>query len=243
MAEVQNYCAYCNVSNPGTVEHIIPRGWFPAGKLIKIPLVVSACSKCNVNKSKDDEWVRKWFSTLISDQSPEALDILYSKVARSIKRTPVLGQEMLNKMTLVDIIHEPTGLWLGRKTKIEIEEDDWKRIFGWVDLVARGLWVRDKNQSFPDEFGIKSFYACDEWLRPKEFLKPILPSIPYPSSWHLEDASVFTFGRSYIVEDQQTSVWITGFYNRILFLTFVGHKDWIESQRQVAGKQNEKKLN
>lgn len=237
MSDFNGKCAYCNASNPNTDDHIIPRGWFPAGKPIKTPLVVRACHDCNSKKSKDDEWIRKWFSTLIADQSPVALDILYSKVARSITRTPVLGEEMLNKMSLVDIIHKPTGLWLGKKTKIEIEDADWKRIFNWVDIVVRGLWVRDKGQPFPNEFGIKSFYACDEWLKPKEILlKPILSSVPYPSSWHLDDANVFTYGRSYIVEDQQTSVWITGFYNRMIFLSFIGHKDCIENQRQKTEK-------
>lgn len=228
-------CAYCRAENPETDDHVIPRGWFPENDPIKAPLVVRACHYCNAAKSKEDEWMRKWFATMVSDQSPEAMKVLYGQVARSIKRLPVLGHQMLERMSLVDVYHRPTGLWLGKQTKINISDEDWKRIIGWVDQVIRGLWAWDKNEPLPEEYGVQSFYACDEWIKPNErILKPILPNIPYPQAWHLKDANVFTFGRAYVAEDQKASVWITGFYNRMMFLSFVGTKEWMDNRRQQA---------
>ncbi len=122
------FCAYCPSNHPSTDEHVIPRRWFPEDDPVKAPIIVRACHACNNKKSKNDEWLRKWFTSLVSDQSPEAMKVLYGPVARSIRRQPVLGKEMMNRMTLVDVFDRSTSLWLGRQTRVAISAEDWDRI-------------------------------------------------------------------------------------------------------------------
>lgn len=239
-SDQKTYCAYCNSEYPDTDDHIIPRGWFPKSSPIKVPLVVKACKSCNAKKSKDDEWLRKWFTSMISDQSPDALEVLYGPVARSIQRLPTLGHEMINQMDLVDVYDKETGALLGRQTRVKISDENWERIFGWVSTVVHGLYVWDKKRPFPIGYAVRTFYGGDEWFNPNEaILKPMLPSIPFPKAWHLEDAGVFAFGRAYTVESEGVSVWITSFYNKVSFISFVGGNEWIQKHDDHA-KQNPK---
>lgn len=226
-------CAYCLSNYPSTNEHVIPRTWFPEDDPIKAPIIIRACHVCNNEKSKNDEWLRKWFTSLISDQSPEAMKLLYGPVARSIRRQPTLGKEMMNRMTLVDVFDRPTRLWLGRQTHVAISTGDWNRILGWVSQVVRGLYAWDKKEVLPRGYEVQTFFACDEWFQPKDFTKPVLSYMPFPQAWHLKDAKVFMFGRAYVPEEPRTSIWITSFYNRAMFISFVGKREWIEERRKA----------
>lgn len=226
-------CVYCSSDYPNTDEHVIPRGWFPKDDPIKQPIIVRACYACNNEKSKNDEWLRKWFTSLVSDQSQEASKVLHGPVARSIRRQPKLGKEMMDRMTLVDVFDNPTHLWLGRQTRVAISIEDWNRIFGWVDHVIRGSYAWDKKEAIPHSYEVLTFFACDEWFRPKDFINPIISYMPFPHAWHLKDAKVFMFGRAYVSDDPRTSVWITCFYNRATFVSFVGKREWVKEQRKA----------
>lgn len=226
-------CAYCSSNHPGTNEHVIPRRWFPEDDPVKVPIIIKACHACNNEKSKNDEWLRKWFSSLASDQSPEAMKVLYGPVARSIKRQPVLGKEMINRMTLVDVFDIETHLHLGEKTRVVVNAGDWDRILSWINQVVRGLYAWDKKEVLPCSYEVQTFFACDELFQPKDFIKKVLSYIPFPQAWHIKDAKVFMFGRAYVPEEPRTSIWITSFYNRAMFISFVGKREWIKEQHKL----------
>ncbi|GEM_PF-3251702 len=234
-------CVYCGQNKPLTREHIIPRGWYPKGAPPKQPFIVGACFECNNAKSTEDEWMRQWLVSMIADRSPSAMSVLTGQVARSIKRLPKLGRNMMDRMKLVDVYHQPTGLYLGRQTQISVSDDDWSRVMGQVEKIIKGLYTLDKQQPLPTDFGVQSFYACDEWVKPiPSILQPFQQYLPWPQAWRISDPETFFYGRAY-ADDCGYSIWFTVFYNSVTFLSFVGRHEWLEENRKKFADQPKKR--
>ncbi|MFA6429875.1 MAG: hypothetical protein WCV84_05265 [Patescibacteria group bacterium] len=233
----QKPCSYCWEEKILTREHIIPRGWYSKTASIKKPLIIGACLDCNRDKSVDDEWVRKWLVSMTADRSSSAMEVLRGPVARSIKYKPKLGRDVMDRMKLVDVYHQPTGLYLGMQTQISISDDDWSRVVGHVDKIIQGLYALDNQRPLPTGFGVLSFYACDEWIKPiPAMFQPFRQYLPWPQAWHISDPETFFYGRAY-ADDCGYSIWFTVFYNSVAFLSFVGRHEWLEQNRMRFAEQ------
>lgn len=212
-------CAYCNQEGADTRDHVFPKGAFPKETPPVDPVIVPACLSCNNIKSRDDEWVRKWFVSMVGERSDKAMQVLYGPVARSIRRRPEIGEEILSKMVVE-----------GKEVRMEINS---ARISKWVNQVVKGLFAHDHGQPMPIDWDLETLSLYDERLNPNLYLLNIArKNIPFPGAWNLKNRDVFAYGRSHVPENKG-SVYVTVFYNHLVYITFLGPKTWLDKQRKI----------
>lgn len=203
-------CIYCGCVDADSVDHLPSKGLFPDPG--PIPLVeVPSCQKCNQGFSKDEEFFRNFVCNFgIEANAPSAHLLAKTKVARSAKRRPALMASMFKKMSLVDFC-TPGGIYLGKKTLIQIPSEDHERVRYVMQKYIKGLYFNEFKKIIPPEYEVTIFL----WASMRE-IREIVPGIRYNKSF----ADVFKYGYGRDPESD-SSIWLFVFFNKFPVLTFV----------------------
>jgi len=210
-------CVYCG-KKANTQDHIPSKGFFKGSENNPSPILVPSCYKCNSEKlSKDEEYFRNLITSFGHRISPEATRIFLGPVKRSITKSRGLAIETFRKMKLVDC-YDSDGNYQGKKTKIHITPEDWRRILNVLDKYIKGLFFHHFNRRIPSDWVIKHL-----WLKcgnNEEILKDLI--------WGMRKKVIIPkiFGYGYnVVPNGYQSVWCLVFFDHPLFFSFVMDKD------------------
>lgn len=205
-------CIYCG-NTADTEDHIPSKNLFLTKHRQKVKFSkVPACRVCNVGFSKDEEFLRNFFTTLGNEESDRAAELFNTKVKSSIEQRPALGRSILRNMTLVDIF-TPAGIYIGKRTKIQITQVVLDRIFAVMNKYVSGLSYVHLGSVLPKNFIIRHAWTDIEnpVFKEQKLIGNIL--------WNTSNSPTFIYGFAKIPETSQT-VWIIEFFQKILFLSF-----------------------
>jgi len=206
-------CVYCG-KEANSEDHIPSKNLIAPKLRAKIKFVkVPSCRKCNESYSMDEEFLRNLFITVVQENSAGAASLFYSKIRRSIEKRPHLKKMLLDKMSLVKIF-TPAGIFLGKRTKIELLASDIKRIFNVMDKYVKGLASFHFGGQFPANYVIRHKWADKD--------DPIDEENEY--NWNIIDVDTFVYGFRRISKSFK-SIWIFVFFNKFFFSSVVLDKD------------------
>ena len=212
--KVESMCLYCG-GIATTRDHVFPRNLYPKGKLPENMMTVPSCLACNASFSKDEEFFRMFISGFSIDWSEEASEVFNTVVARAIKRKPAMATELHSRMKLIDL-KSPSGILLGGKaTQIDVTQNDWSRCFVVVEKIVRGLLYKRYEIRLPDNYELKTVVGDDNVIKQ---VQPIL-IIESPQSFDPITAYAHAISGSI-----PSSIWVTRFYSKFNFATFVAPK-------------------
>lgn len=210
--EKSRICIYCGktlTKNNYTRDHIPSRSLFPKGKIIKKPIIVDCCLDCNHSFSLDEEWFRLFLVNLSQDKSFAADQMFWTKIKNSIEKRPAIGHKIMNNMEVVDY-YSQAGIYLGKKTKIKLTDDDWNRYHNVLNKYIKGLFYHHFGKRIED----CGFCVNHKLIDPTK-IKPI-PTLTF----NLDNETIFLYAFAAIPSTFQ-SIFITTFYESINFISFV----------------------
>ena len=225
-------CVYCQREHGQTKDHVFPKGFFPES-YNKINLItVPSCNICNVGYSKDEQYFIHFITNISAENSSEAKELHNTKIKRSIQHSKKLGEHILNKMELVDS-YSKSGIYIGKKTKIEISKVDWARYHNVLDKFIKGLFYTELNLPMPTNFRMKHIMGD---INNQEHLKTFYNL----NKSNYDNKEVFAYHFNNIPETYE-SIWITIFFKHIFFITFaVSEERYLEFEEYAKQKKVKK---
>jgi hypothetical protein len=141
-------CVYCGKSGEITRDHVVPRSLFLQPYPENI-ITVPACSKCNRQKAKDDEFLRDF---LVADYrtkfSPVAQKLFQGKTMRAFSRKQSeLLSEAVMKAELRPLMSSG-GIFLGNYRMLDVDESRISLIF---ERLTRGLYFDALKSRLPQK--------------------------------------------------------------------------------------------
>jgi len=117
-------------------------------------------------------------------------------------------------MALVEL-YTKSGIYIGQRTKITITPADWIRYFNVLDKYIKGLFFFEFKEVLPIQYKIKHFWGREEQVEENlEIFNRI-------NKWNTDNNNkIFFYGYSFIPQTY-TSIWVTIFYDKIFFKSFV----------------------
>jgi hypothetical protein len=145
-------CVYCGLVAPLEKEDVIPKCLFLKPRpsdLVKIP----SCRKCNLDKSKDDDFLRDLLVTDISvADNPIAQAIFRQKMLSSVRqKSSELARTAITKGR-IEPFYTKAGIYLGNCVFAPVDASRINRIF---TRIVRGLYYNARNERIPDEYSFE----------------------------------------------------------------------------------------
>ena len=132
----------CN-SESATGEHVPPDCFFPSGHKLNL-ITVPSCSEHNLNKSKDDEYVRSNIAPSIGNNL-FGLQMASTKVNRSFKHSTGLVAAVFKDAQLVKLAD-------GTETgAVSVNLDRWNRFF---EHLSNAIYFHDFRTTHPFQWEI-----------------------------------------------------------------------------------------
>jgi hypothetical protein len=210
---MEKLCIYCG-KPAKSVDHIPSKGLFPSLKGYNL-ITVPACKDCNKGFSLDEQYFRDHIVALTTGKSLTADYIFDSVIKKSVRRRPALAIEMFSRMSVVDY-YSPHGVYLGKRTAVQMPEITWERIFRILTKTTKGLFYYHFKTVIPDNFVIKHIQIFDDTFK-KNDLSGLLSTI----TWQIPKYdNVFRYGFAKVPE-LVDSVWLSDYYQNAGFMTFV----------------------
>jgi len=210
---IKKVCVYCGQA-ADSEDHIPSKNLIAPEFRAKTKFVkVQSCKKCNESYSKDEEFLRNLFVTVVQEYSVGAATLFNTKVRRSIEKRPHLKKMLINNMSLVEIF-TPAGIFLGKRTKTEVPSSDRQRIFNVMDKYVKGLASFHFGGQFPDDYIIRHKWADKD--------DPVDEEENFIWSDLNMDTFIYGFWR---IPESFTSIWIFIFFKRLFFNSIVFRKD------------------
>ena len=203
-------CTYCN-SIADTKDHVPPKLIFPKPRpnLITVP----ACSSCNQQASKDDEYFR--LATALEEKSSEHPDFpkVYRQIIRSLSRPEAPGfrsafQKSLNSYD----IFSQGGICVKTSHGYEVEKTRVNRV---IERVTRGLFL--------DTFGRRLSVETSVTATPgRDFSDPgamafVRDMLRTGSPWRCLGNSTFCWRYTTCAEEGDTSAWLYLVFGSVSF--------------------------
>ncbi len=213
-------CGYCGTAGEVTRDHIFARSFFPP-PLPNDPYMVDACRECQEKKAKDETPFRDFLvmADTAASLSSEA-EALRPKVRRALSRnrSPQLA-ELRDKGIMKPVVGRD-GKSLGRALHVPADSVPINEAIAWM---VRGLIGNVASRPLPDTFDIivNRYY-------PYEFaeLRQFMSEFPFYGPCRVGDAIRFWYvGDS---QDEFSSLWVLGFYDRAMFSTMVAPRSQLE---------------
>lgn len=217
-------CAYCRDNKVVTRDHVISSGLYPDGYNKTNPIIAPSCRDCNGGFSKDEEYFRIFLNSFSMEHSEESREIFDTKIRRSIERRPQIGHKVMSRMELVDCFSQ-SGIYLGKMTKVNIHDEDWARHHNVLDKFIKGLFYHEFNQPIPADFRIKHVLGDKD-----EYLLKITRQV---NKWNKDNRKVFAYAFNNIL-GSFNSIWVTVYYNTIVFISFVVSKEEFDKMEAMA---------
>ena len=145
------------------------------------------------------------------ENSQHAIDLFFTKVKRSIIRRPLIGAKVRKRMELVKLFTKG-GIYLGKRTKIDVPDEDWERYHNVLDKYIKGLFYYEFKAILPTDYKIKHSFGNKD-LFDRLSLKMY--------KWNLDNKEIFAYGFTY-VPNAYNSIWSIIFYDSVFFVSFVG---------------------
>lgn len=204
-------CTYCREEKEVTRDHVISRALFSEKYDKTNPIIVPCCRECNNGFSKDEEYFRQFLNFFSMEHSKESKDIFNTKIRRSIERRPQIGHKAMSKMEVVDLFTK-SGIYLGKKTKINISDEDWIRYHNVLDKYIKGLFYHEFKMPLPADYKIKHVLGDND-----EFLLKVTSQV---NKWNKENKEIFAYAYNSI-PNSYNSIWVTVYYNSMVFISLV----------------------
>ena len=194
---------------------MISSSLFPNSYEKKNVITAPSCLKCNKGYSLDEEYFRIFVCGAGLEHSQQAVDLFFSKVRRCIQRKPHIISDMYKRMDLVDL-YTKGGIYLGKKTRIIISDQDWERYCNVLDKYIKGLFFHEFRRILPVDHKIHHSRVDPQELQESEYTRLM--------NWNLDNQKIFIYGYAY-VPDTNYSVWVTAFYKSKFFLSLTGTEE------------------
>lgn len=211
-SKTKDICVFCG-AEATTKDHIPSKGIFPDTKGLELRTVPS-CKDCNQGFSEDEVFFRDHVARFSLDKSISAYALFESKIKRSIRSRPLLAKGMFDKMKTVNL-KTPSGIYLGKKTLMEISKKDWDRMYNVVSKTVRGLIYIEFGHRLPDEYQLRNSVVRGQLLREK--CQNLLQAMRWGPTKY---PHIFLHGVARAPESFN-SVWITQYFGTVVFITFV----------------------
>lgn len=142
-------CVYCGTTGALEKEDVIPKCLFPKPRpndLVKVP----SCRKCNLEKSKDDDYLR---DLLVSDIStgnhPIAQTLFHDKMLSSFRQNSSDFARRAVSEGELSPYRTREGLYLGQAFSVPVDAGRLDRIFS---TIVRGLYFKANGVRIPDNY-------------------------------------------------------------------------------------------
>jgi hypothetical protein len=209
-------CVYCGQRKETTRDHVFSKNLFPKSYKKKNVIIVPSCAKCNRGFSLDEEYFRFFLCGAGLEYSQHADELFFTKVKRCVQRRPQIVSKLLNQMDLIDV-YTKSGIYIGKKTRFSIPDEDWKRYCNVLTKYVKGLFFHELKQILPLSYGIMHFLGNEKML---ELLR-------YISKWNWDDKDIFAYGYSFVANTYE-SAWVTLFYDSVFFVSFAAPEHCFE---------------
>lgn len=201
--ERQGTCVYCGASGQVEDEDVIPVCLFlkPAPDRVLVP----SCRSCNVEKSKDDSYLRDMTAPDYRCYgNPVAEAVFNGPVLRSVRTNRSLVGRAFRSVGRMFPMQTHGGIYLGHMPGVSLEEKRIRRIFS---TIVRGLNFRVRKQRLPDDtmFTVKRLSSPEDCEQLRQVIWEITGRI---------GQSVFECGCVF-GEDPAESIWLLIFYSSV----------------------------
>jgi len=207
-------CAWC--SNPYLDKaHVPGKFLIPSNERnIKNWPILPACKKCNQDLKLDEEWFVLHFSSMLSGYSEIANRIFSTNIKKHLQHSPSIADKYSKRLKLVNL--KINGKDLGIKTKLEITDEDWKRINHVIDMYARGLYYWHTNKTAKDLRSKIVYLNPDRFKKFASFIKKSTIVELFP----------ITFEYSYVIrKSDDSAIFFFLIYNKPSFVVTLVNKD------------------
>lgn len=218
-------CTYCN-SLANTKDHVPPKLIFPKPRprLITVP----ACSICNHQASKDDEYFR--LVSVLEEKSGEHTSAvgIQGSVLRSLERSEAKGLKtsFQQQINYFDIVTE-AGIYLGTSLGYEVDRSRLNRV---IQRVTRGIFLHTFGRRLPIEAKVSATPA--RILKDQSAVDFVNNMLTHGPPWQCLGESTFCWKYITCAEQQDTSAWLFIVYHSIAFLSFtIGEKPQAPEQK------------
>jgi hypothetical protein len=216
-------CVYCGKHRPVTDDHIPPKNLYPKPRpqLLTVP----SCYPCNNGASKDDEYFR--LNIIMREDTPEQPDAkkVFEKTMRSLGRHEAIGfrNDLLNRVQEFKRVTK-SGIYLGKTTGYNF---DLNRIEKVVNRIVKGLFYIQYQKRIPESHIVDTVSLSNlENIKSENELRltEILDVLFKTDFKFVGKKEIFSYWHVIATSSEFTSVWLTLFYQKTPFLTFVTPK-------------------
>lgn len=200
-----NCCVYCGSGGKLTEDHIPPKCIFPKpwGDLITVP----ACSTCNNDASKDDEYFRS--RLVLREDAPNIVKPVYDSTLRSLSRPQAKGFSAEFFGSIFEVGENSGGydLNLDRLTNV-------------TSRVIKGLFYFHYQRVIPSEFLVRS-YSMGGFQAPNNEIQNMLNRMKGAPINYIRDDRIFNYYHILNEDDSYSSCWYLTFFGRSSFLGLI----------------------
>jgi len=209
-------CVYCGERKETTTDHVISKNLFPSSYKKKNVITAPCCEKCNKGFSLDEEYFRFFLCGAGLEHSQHADELFFTKVKRCVQRRPQIVSKLLNQMDLIDVYTE-SGIYMGKKTRFFIPDEDWKRYCNVLTKYVKGLFFHEFKQILPLSHVIRHFLGDEKMIEVTRYVK----------KWNWDDKDIFAYGYN-CWPNRYASAWVTIFYDSIFFVSVAAPEQHLE---------------
>jgi hypothetical protein len=216
-------CAYCG-ELATTDDHVVAKSMLIDRSC---PAIVPACSRCNNEKSRDDEYLRDSFAFRVETFEIPSLEPLRNAAIRSSERQSVWPPSKMILSTFRRRLgRTPQGLLIPEST-VTIDSARFQRCVKWI---VRGLYFRHTGDVLPSSADYQVWqYSGNDNNR------------VFNATWHSASHSgPWTVGGSLaykvmtISEVPDFSNWLLAFYDRVYFIVSVNEKSFHSKAEELG---------
>jgi hypothetical protein len=212
-------CVYCGESKETTRDHVISNNLFPDSYKKKNVITVPSCKKCNKGFSLDEEYFRLFVCPAGLERSQYADELFFSKLKRCVQRRPQIISKMLNQMDLIDL-YTKSGVYIGKKARIQVAEEDWIRYCNVLDKYIKGLFFHEFKKILPLGYGIVHFLGTEEMT------EKVIENFT-SAKGNTDNQEIYAYAFSYVPNTYE-SIWVIEFYRSIFFVSVVAQNQTLE---------------
>lgn len=199
-------CAYCR-EEALTRDHVPPKGMFPEPRPTDL-ITVPACSTCNGEASRDDEYFR-WFVATASAETPAADQLIQERVLPGFgQRPPLLRQIWEGAFPSVDVyskggvyLRSQPGFWFDRP-----------RIQRTINRIVRGLYYHETSVPLGQTARMREFLLNPDI---SEEAQQIVASLPF----RVVGGGTFIYRHMLDPQEPLASLWLMVFFETTIVLT------------------------
>lgn len=206
-------CAYCDVPNAKTRDHIPPRNLFPKpwpSDFITVP----CCESCRAGWSDDDEYFRLAVVSTENVSAHAAVDSVIETVSRSFEKENKQGFARLVYDSLIEVAGKGSQ---GEDLAVPIMKIDRSRLNRVTNRIIRGLFHHENHYPVPADYIIETAFSQSGFPQFFKRIEPMLDQFSLPRSI---GNGVFAYSFASIEEDRNSTIWLLNFYEALPFIGF-----------------------